>query len=139
MLSQAMAQRIEHWKLADLTPYPKNPRRHSDAQIAQIAEPISRAADIWCIAGHRLACGDCRDRDVVHRLFDGARANLVITSPPYASQREYDPESGFTPVPPDEYSGWFPPAAENIAAVLAPDGSYCLNIKPHADEGERTL
>jgi hypothetical protein len=261
MLSQAMAQRIEHWKLADLTPYPKNPRRHSDAQIARIAgsiaafgfnapilidsrgniiagggryraslklcletvpvivldhlsetekraylladnklaelssfdddllreelaglrdadidlgalgfddselavllaeaegpvadtdadeeeiqevpaEPISRAADIWCIAGHRLACGDCRDRDVVHRLFDGARANLVITSPPYASQREYDPESGFTPVPPDEYSGWFRPAAENIAAVLAPDGSYCLNIKPHADEGERTL
>jgi mannose-6-phosphate isomerase-like protein (cupin superfamily) len=48
----------------------------------------------------KLACGDCRDRDVVHRLFDGARADLVITSPPHASQREYDPASGFTPVPP---------------------------------------
>jgi ParB-like chromosome segregation protein Spo0J len=41
MLSQVMAQRIEHWKLAELTPYPRNPRRHSDAQIAQIAGSIA--------------------------------------------------------------------------------------------------
>ncbi len=40
MLSQAVAQRIEHRKLAELTPYPKNPRRHSDAQVAQIAGSI---------------------------------------------------------------------------------------------------
>jgi ParB-like chromosome segregation protein Spo0J len=42
MLSQEMAQRIEQWKLAALTPYPKNPRRHSDAQIAQIAGSIAQ-------------------------------------------------------------------------------------------------
>ena len=251
MLSRAMAQRIEHRKLAELTPYPRNPRRHSDAQIAQIAgsilafgfnspigidsqgniitgfgrylasiqlkletvpvivldhltetekrayliadnklaelssfdddllreelaelrdtdidlgalgfsddelavllanaddgseagedaeeeipeapaEPVTRAGDIWTISGHKIICGDCRDRDVVHRLFDGARANVVVTSPPYASQREYDPESGFTPVPPDEYSGWFRVVAANIAAVLATDGSFFLNLK----------
>ena len=29
---------------------------------------------------------------MVHRLLEGAKANLVITSPPYATQREYDPE-----------------------------------------------
>ena len=261
MLSQAMAQRIEHRKLAELTPYPKNPRRHSDAQIAQIAgsiaafgfnapilidsssniiaghgrylaslklgldtvpvvvldhlsetekraylladnklaelssfdddllrqelaglrdadidlgalgfdddelavllanaddgseagedaeeeipeapaEPVTHAGDIWTVSGHKIICCDCRDRDVVQRLFDGARANLVITSPPYATQREYDPASGFTPVPPEEYSRWFRPVAENIAAFLAPDGSYVLNIKPHADGGERSL
>jgi DNA modification methylase len=103
------------------------------------AEPVTRAGDIWAISGHRLACGDCRDPDVVLRLFDGARAALCITSPPYATQREYDTESGFTPVPPEEYSGWFRPVAENIAAVLAPDGSYCLNIHPHAEDGERSL
>jgi hypothetical protein len=42
MFSQAMAQRIEHRKLAELTPYPRNPRRHSDAQIAQIAGSIAQ-------------------------------------------------------------------------------------------------
>jgi len=63
------------------------------------------AGGTWLVGKHRLICGDCRDRDVVHRLSDGTRANLVITSPPYATQREYDPESGFTPVPPEEYVG----------------------------------
>jgi hypothetical protein len=103
------------------------------------AEPVTRAGDIWLVGKHRVICGDCRDRDVVHRLFAGTRANLVITSPLYATQREYDPESGFMPVPPEEYQRWFHPPAENIAAVLAPDGSYFLNIKPHADDGERNL
>ena len=103
------------------------------------AEPVTRAGDIWCIAGHRLVCGDCRDRDVVQRLFAGVKASLVITSPPYASQREYDTSSGFTPIPPEKYSHWFKNVADNIAAVLAPDGSYFLNIKAHADDGERNL
>ena len=261
MLSQVMAQHIEHWPLDKLRPYPRNPRRHSDAQIAQIAgsiaqfgfnspilidskgniiaghgrylaalklgletvpvivldhlsetekraylladnklaelssfdddqlraelaelrdsdidlgalgfsddelrvlladaevpdadagaqeeeipeapaEPVTRPADIWCIGKHRLICGDCRDRDVVMRLFEGTQANLAFTSPPYATQREYDATSGFTPVPPEEYVGWFRGVAANITAVLAPDGSYFLNIKEHAEAGQRSL
>jgi ParB-like chromosome segregation protein Spo0J len=42
MISPAMAQRIEHWKLAELTPYPRNSRRHSHAQIAAIAGSIAQ-------------------------------------------------------------------------------------------------
>src|ERR1700722_7560327 len=42
MLAHAMADRIEHWSLDKLEPYPKNPRRHSDAQIAQIAGSIAQ-------------------------------------------------------------------------------------------------
>jgi DNA modification methylase len=72
-------------------------------------------------------------------LFDGHKANVVITSPPYATQREYDPSSGFKPVPPDEYVAWFREVASGVESVLAPDGSYFLNIKAHADEGERNL
>jgi len=102
-------------------------------------EPVTRAADIWCIGRHHLICGDCRDRDVVVRLFDGVQASMVLTSPPYATQREYDPSSGFQPVRPDQYIEWFQPVAANIAAVLAPDGSYFLNIKEHAEDGERSL
>jgi len=103
------------------------------------AEPVTRAGDIWLVGKHRLICGNCRDHAVVAHLFEGRKANLVITSPPYATQREYDPSSGFTPVPPEEYSDWFRSVAANIATVLAPDGSYFLNIKPHADDGERSL
>jgi site-specific DNA-methyltransferase (adenine-specific) len=88
---------------------------------------------------HRLVCGDSRDPATIARLFDRSKANVVITSPPYASQRQYDETSGFSPIPPQEYVGWYKSVADIIAANLAPCGSYFLNIKPHAQDGERSL
>jgi DNA modification methylase len=116
------------------------PAREDEEQIPESpAEPVTRPGDVWLIGSHRLICGDCRDRNVLARLFEGAKANLVITSPPYATQREYDPASGFTPIPPEKYVGWYRAVAEGVAANLAANGSYLLNIKPHADDGERSL
>ena len=102
-------------------------------------EPVTRAGDLWLIGKHRLICGDCRDRATVGQLLHGCQANVAITSPPYASQREYDATSGFTPIPPADYSTWFRAVAANIQSVLSPDGSYFLNIKEHAEGGERSL
>jgi DNA modification methylase len=76
---------------------------------------------------------------VVAKLFEGRKANVVMTSPPYATQRQYDPASGFRPVAPDDYVDWFRDVAANIATVLASDGSYLLNIKEHAEDGQRSL
>jgi hypothetical protein len=103
------------------------------------AQPVTKQGDVWLIGSHRLICGDCRDAAVVEKLMAGARANVAITSPPYATQREYDPTSGFRPVPPEEYVEWFGAVAAGVESVLAPDGSFLLNIKAHADEGERIL
>ena len=102
-------------------------------------EPVTRAGDLWLIGKHRLICGDCRDGAVVGQILEGRKANIAITSPPYASQREYDATSGFTPIPPADYSPWFRDVAANIQSVLSPDGSYFLNIKEHAEDGERSL
>ena len=74
-----------------------------DAVPEAPAEPVTRPGDIWVIGRHRLICGDCRELSTVARLMDGAKANMVITSPPYATQREYDPASGFKPVAPEDY------------------------------------
>jgi hypothetical protein len=38
---QAMAKQIEFWVLDKLIPYARNPRTHSDAQVAQIAASIA--------------------------------------------------------------------------------------------------
>jgi DNA modification methylase len=103
------------------------------------AQPVTQPGDVWLIGNHRLICGDCRDAAVVEKLMAGARANVAITSPPYATQREYDPTSGFKPVPPEEYVEWYRAVAAGVESVLASDGSYFLNIKAHADEGERNL
>jgi len=107
-------------------------------------EAVTRPGDIWLIGPHRVICGDCRDLAVVTKLLDPAnknsrQVNLAITSPPYASQRAYDPSSGFKPVHPEKYADWYRNVAVNVAAVLAPDGSYFLNIKEHADGGQRSL
>ena len=102
-------------------------------------EPVTKPGDLWLIGQHRLLCGDCRDRETRARLFEGRKANAVITSPPYATQRQYDPASGFEPMPPEKYVAWFKDVAAAIESVLAAEGSYFLNIKAHADDGERNL
>ena len=126
--------------LAETEPVAEVPAEVEEEIPEAPVEPVTRPGDIWLIGKHRLICGDCRDfRAMCARLFDGVKANVAITSPPYATQREYDPESGFKPVPPDEYSDWFRDVAANIATILAADGSYFLNIKEHAGDGERSL
>ncbi len=61
MTSQTMAKHIEYWPLDKLIPYARNPRTHSDAQVAQIAasiaefgfnNPILVDTNAGIIAGH---------------------------------------------------------------------------------------
>jgi DNA modification methylase len=125
--------------VAEAAPEPATSDDGEDQLPEPPAEPVTRPGDVWMIGQHRLICGDCRDGATVARLLDGARADLVITSPPYATQREYDPASGFKPVAPDEYVEWYRAVAENVQTILAADGSYFVNIKEHAADGERHL
>jgi hypothetical protein len=113
------------------------PEEAADAIPEPPTAAVTQHGDLWLIGPHRLVCGDCRDQSVIARLFEGRKANVVITSPPYATQRQYDPASGFEPVPPERYVAWFKDVAAAIESVLAADGSYLLNIKAHAEEGER--
>ena len=50
---------------------------------------VSRIGDVWMIGKHRLICGDGADPTVVATLMRDEAANLCITSPPYAQQRDY--------------------------------------------------
>jgi DNA modification methylase len=114
---------------------------HGDAD----AEPqIDRAAELqqqwrtatgqlWQLGEHRLLCGDSTKAEDVARLMGGEKINIAFTSPPYAEQRDYDAKSGFKPIAPDQYVEWFAPVAAHVAAHLAPDGSWFVNIKPSCD------
>lgn len=44
-----------------------------------------KLGDIWLLGKHRLMCGDSTDKATVDRLMDGAKADMVFTSPPYNS------------------------------------------------------
>jgi len=95
--------------------------------------------DVWILGNHRLMCGDCKSFNDVAKVLDGKMINLVVTSPPYASQREYDKESSFKPIHVDEYVDWYEDIATNIYANLQNDGSYFCNIKPNAEGIKREL
>lgn len=45
--------------------------------------PITQVGDLWILGQHLLLCGDSRKAEDVERLFAGAKADAVITDPPY--------------------------------------------------------
>lgn len=42
-----------------------------------------KPGDIWQLGEHRLACGDCRDAELLKRLLSDERVKLLCTDPPY--------------------------------------------------------
>jgi len=65
--------------------------------------------------------------------FPEERVDLIVTSPPYADNRKKTYEG----VPIDRYVDWFLPISAQLHRVLKPDGSFVLNIKERAANGER--
>lgn len=59
--------------------------------------------------------------------------DLIVTSPPYANRRSQT----YGGVKADEYVSWFLPIAKQLQRVLKPTGSFVLNIKEPAINGER--
>lgn len=109
-----------------------------DAPAVQ-ENPVTVPGDVWVMGKHRVICGDCKSLGDIDKILQGKRINLVVTSPPYASQREYDTSSKFQPIHPDDYVSWYQDVASNIMSNLAEDGSYFCNIKPNAEGIKREL
>lgn len=54
-----------------------------DGAAAAISEPKTQRGDIIQLGRHRLMCGSSTDPIDVAALFDGERADMVFTDPPY--------------------------------------------------------
>ena len=79
---------------------------------------------------HSIRCGDCLD---VLKEYPDNHFELIVTSPPYADSRK-NTYGGITP---DAYVQWFLPRSGQFLRVLKPTGTFILNIKEKAVEGER--
>lgn len=78
----------------------------------------------------RLILGDCREK---LKEIESDSIDLVVTSPPYADSRA----NTYGGVSPDAYVEWFLPISMEILRVLKPSGTFILNIKEKAVNGER--
>ena len=103
-----------------------HPTDETDDDMADIkAPPRCSQGDVWRVGPATVVCGSCEDVST----WPETKANLIVTSPPYADRRKYDQSSEFRPVAPDDYPGWWRGVASACASALADDGSLMLNIK----------
>ncbi len=78
----------------------------------------------------RIIHGDCEQ--VLKECPDNF-IDLIFTSPPYADQRK----KSYGGIKPNQYVNWFLPKAEQFLRVLKPTGTFILNVKERAVDGER--
>ena len=80
----------------------------------------------------RILHGDCSGLISSGEVKPGS-VSLIVTSPPYADQRK----NNYGGIHPNDYVEWFLPKAQAFQKCLKPDGSFVLNIKEKAVNGER--
>ena len=79
---------------------------------------------------NQIVLGNCVD---ILSSYAEQSVDLIVTSPPYADSRK----STYGGIHPDHYVEWFLPISEQLFRVLKDDGSFILNIKEKAVNGER--
>jgi DNA modification methylase len=79
---------------------------------------------------NQIVLGNCVD---ILSSYAEQSVDLIVTSPPYADSRK----STYGGIHPDHYVEWFLPISEKLFRVLKNDGSFILNIKEKALNGER--
>lgn len=53
-------------------------------------EPKAKLGDIYQLGNHRLMCGDSTSEEDVAKLMNGAKADMVLTDPPYGMNLDTD-------------------------------------------------
>jgi len=81
-------------------------------------------------AGTNIFLGDSKE---ILKSIDENSVDLIFTSPPYADRRK----NTYGGISPDKYVEWFLPISKELLRVLKPDGTFILNIKEKAENGER--
>lgn len=79
-----------------------------------------------------IILGDSKD---ILKTLPSNSVDLIVTSPPYADRRKQT----YGGIEPEKYVEWFLPISKELLKVLKPDGTFILNIKEKAENGERHI
>lgn len=81
------------------------------------------SGQLWQLGEHRLICGDCTDKDNYFLLFGNERADLGITSPPYAVGKEYEVDVTF-----DQHLALLRGLADRAIEIIKVGGFFFVNF-----------
>ena len=105
----------------------KEPQDDPGPQVDKAAELQAKwgtsLGQIWELGEHRLACGDCTDKAVVESVMRGDKADLGVTSPPYAVGKEYEIGISF-----DEHLALLRGVADRALEVIKVGGFFFVNF-----------
>lgn len=101
-------------------------------QVSTETTTESRLKELVLPELDKIYLGDCAE---ILRTIPSETINLIVTSPPYADNRK----STYGGVPIKKYVDWFLPISLELKRVLHPRGSFILNIKERAVNGERQI
>jgi DNA modification methylase len=77
--------------------------------------------------------GDCEKILSNNSTFPDSKIDLIVTSPPYADRRK----KTYGGIEPEKYIKWFLTKSEQFYRILKPEGTFILNLKEKASNGER--
>lgn len=104
------------------------PPRQSDPEVPdEPVKPISKPGDVWLLGDHRLMCGDSTSADDMAVLMNGEQADLVVTSPPYNVDVEYEDHDDKT-LPWPEYRAFLSQVATVCIGVMASGRAFVWNV-----------
>jgi len=98
----------------------------AERQVEENGGAITRSGDIWLLGEHRLLCGDSTLPETFERLLEGEKAQLCVTSPPYACGKSYETDSI------DDWFATMRPAIKNICRHAE---TVCYNIGDKMNTG----
>lgn len=71
------------WDLTEETAEATEITEDEAPEVDKTNDPISKFGQIWKLGRHRLMCGDSTSEENVKALLGGAKADLLLTDPPY--------------------------------------------------------
>lgn len=103
------------------------PEANTEAEIDDLASRLNekwqvKSGDIFQIGKHRLICGDSKKLEVYQNLFLDNKIRLVVTSPPYDNQRDYELSEKL------DWTMLMNSVSENLSKLLEAPADILINL-----------